>query len=1163
MGEFVFDIQRFSNLGTLKTLGGIIKTLSLVKLAQDLNKAKDASKWLKENANPILKFIGSTPFGKKFGSYSALITNSILIVDNALSVLTDKTLSYATRNSKIGVISGSLLSMANATNKLSTSLKKKNLWFLSIFSGGISLAANLIAASDGVTLEEKKAINKSYVAFLTSLGSDLVKEIFSAAVEKQLSRAFTEELTTDLVEEIMTKGKFFQAASKTLTKTFGVVLSLATGALNAIDEHKARMEKYTEDGIPEDIAKHDAFIDAFATFVHDNLSVYFKGVDNWVFEFMLGVVGGETEKNYIEVIADQFKTLNYKNSGTSGDDSQETFITSFNNKSYIYGDNGNDSIQNVASNVTIWGGHDNDTIWSVKHESETPASNSIFGGPGNDFVAVQDTQSTIYGGKGNDFLLTQGTKNIIYGDAGNDSVVIDAIATGNSIYGGLGDDLIFIESGAKKNKFFYTSGDGNDTIYNFGASDSLTVSGKFSTVKSGSDIKVKVGKGSILLVGATDKKIYINGNILNDEPISSGTFTPIPYPTLPSAPESPLISGTSGDDRIENFRSNVMINSGKSNDSIMNGGFWDHRDNDGGSNVTIDGGADNDLIYNDGSNVTIDGSAGNDSISNGGYWIWNHDYDFVSTITRNEGGTQVIIDGGAGNDSINNYGTNSTIDGGAGNDSIYNGDSYEIYPASGVKINGGTGNDFIDIDKGNYVTISGGAGNDIISLYYYARNNLIVYNDGDGNDSIKGFDSDDTLQIGGGTGTYFSKRSGDDLIVTVGKGKITLQGAANLSTLNIDGVWKDPTLLTVTNSTKSPVTVDSAVETVDASSRTKAVKITGNALANTISGGSANDTLSGEAGNDSIKGGAGNDSINGGEGNDRIAGDAGKDTIFGGNGNDFLYGGADNDTLSGDAGNDTLNSAAGNDSIKGGAGNDSINGGDGNDRIAGDAGKDTIFGGNGNDFLYGGADNDTLSGDAGNDTLNGAAGNDSIKGGDGNDSINGGDGKDTLDGGKGNDILLGGAGNDSLNGGKGNDTLDGGAGADKLLGNAGNDSLNGGKGNDTLDGGADSDRLYGGAGNDCIKGGTGKDSLWGDDGADKFFYAKGDGNDIIYGFDSKDTLTLDNITFKTSMATYDKSKGTLTLNVSGGSVTLKDFTATTFHINNDTYKISGTTLKKQ
>ena len=137
--------------------------------------------------------------------------------------------------------------------------------------------------------------------------------------------------------------------------------------------------------------------------------------------------------------------------------------------------------------------------------------------------------------------------------------------------------------------------------------------------------------------------------------------------------------------------------------------------------------------------------------------------------------------------------------------------------------------------------------------------------------------------------------------------------------------------------------------------------------------------------------------------------------------------------------------------------------------------------------------------------------------------------------------------NSTINGGKGNDLI----------------ANDGGTGDDTLSGGADNDKLLGGAGNDCIRGGTGRDLLWGDDGKDNFYYAKGDGKDVIFGFENGDTLTFDNITFKTSMASYDKSAGTLTINVSSGSVTLKDFTTSTFHINNDTYKISGTTLKKQ
>ena len=275
---------------------------------------------------------------------------------------------------------------------------------------------------NGLEKGEREKINKSYVALVKISGAEIIKKFFSAGLADNLIKM----PVSQILDNPTVKAEIRKQTAANFTKgsdPLGLIFAAITRIFNGANKYDNNLKKYTEDRIPEDIAKHDAFIDSFATFVHDNLSAYFKGVDDWVFEFMLGVAGRKTDKNYIEVIADQFKTLNYKNSGTSGDDSQETFIVSVKNKSYIYGDNGNDSIQNVASNVTIWGGHDNDTIWSVKHESKTPARNSIFGGPGNDFIAVQDTQSTIFGGKGNDFLLTQGTKNIIYGDAGNDSIV--------------------------------------------------------------------------------------------------------------------------------------------------------------------------------------------------------------------------------------------------------------------------------------------------------------------------------------------------------------------------------------------------------------------------------------------------------------------------------------------------------------------------------------------------------------------------------------------------------------------------------------------------------------------------------------------------------------------------------------------------------------------
>ena len=109
-----------------------------------------------------------------------------------------------------------------------------------------------------------------------------------------------------------------------------------------------------------------------------------------------------------------------------------------------------------------------------------------------------------------------------------------------------------------------------------------------------------------------------------------------------------------------------------------------------------------------------------------------------------------------------------------------------------------------------------------------------------------------------------------------------------------------------------------------------------------------------------------------------------------------------------------------------------------------------------------------------------------------------------------------------------------------------------------MSGGSGADKLFGGSGDDILQGGKGNDSLWGDAGADTFIYEEGDGKDIIFGFANKDTLTLDGLDFTSSY----KNKA-VTLTFDDGSITFKDYTATTFHIDDDTYKISGSKLKKQ
>ena len=120
-----------------------------------------------------------------------------------------------------------------------------------------------------------------------------------------------------------------------------------------------------------------------------------------------------------------------------------------------------------------------------------------------------------------------------------------------------------------------------------------------------------------------------------------------------------------------------------------------------------------------------------------------------------------------------------------------------------------------------------------------------------------------------------------------------------------------------------------------------------------------------------------------------------------------------------------------------------------------------------------------------------------------------------------------------------------------------------GDGDDSIHGGKKGDTIHGGAGDDTLWGGGGNDILWGDAGADKFIWQKGDGKDVIYGFDKDDLLEIIDLSGEVS-GTFNKAGTELTVKVGKTAVAvLKDFgDTTTFNINGDTYRISGKALVK-
>lgn len=109
-------------------------------------------------------------------------------------------------------------------------------------------------------------------------------------------------------------------------------------------------------------------------------------------------------------------------------------------------------------------------------------------------------------------------------------------------------------------------------------------------------------------------------------------------------------------------------------------------------------------------------------------------------------------------DSLENTNYGVTIAALGGNDTITN-------SGINVSISGGTGSETI-FNNGANVTINSGVGDDAIALLNNAKNNLIVYRAGDGNDYIEGFNSTTTLSISGDEYTPFTV--GSNIVVEVG-----------------------------------------------------------------------------------------------------------------------------------------------------------------------------------------------------------------------------------------------------------------------------------------------------------------------------------------------------------------------------------------------------------
>ena len=254
---------------------------------------------------------------------------------------------------------------------------------------------------------------------------------------------------------------------------------------------------------------------------------------------------------------------------------------------------------------------------------------------------------------------------------------------------------------------------------------------------------------------------------------------------------------------------------------------------------------------------------------------------------------------------------------------------------SNTLVSGTSGSDTIFDNFGESVTINPGAGNDYISLsgsraYYNVTGGVkIQYANGDGNDTIIGFDSNDTIQIT--SGNYSTVKSGNDFIISLGSGSIVL----------------------------ADVLSDSMNSKLHVQDSTGAVKIYNDL--SLISGTSENDNLKNYAGDSlTIDAGDGDDSIynkgyfvtiNAGNGNDSIFNQGASVEIYTGEGNDTIIENAYPLSEAYYNCGSTINAGAGNDSIYTSGNSLTINAGNGNDSIYTYGNSVTINPGAGNDYI--------------------------------------------------------------------------------------------------------------------------------------------------------------------------------------------------------------------
>ena len=426
---------------------------------------------------------------------------------------------------------------------------------------------------------------------------------------------------------------------------------------------------------------------------------------------------------------------------------------------------------------------------AVTHDIEiigNKEANRIIGSEEDDLIDGGKVKDTILGGDGNDTLI---------GGKGNDS-----------LKGGNGADV-----------FVWNSGDGDDVITDYDEEDVIKFTSGTATAKtSGNDVILTVGSNKITVKGGKDHVITYEDstgtNIYPAKTVSlnaAGTavslksnyratsfdvttnayvsdYADIVKTINASAVTHDIeITGNKLANRIIGSSEDDSLIGGKGNDTLTGGAGQDVFIYNGGDgkDVITDYTEGEDVIQiasgkvtsigKSGSNVVFKvGASGSITVQNGKNKVITYiDQDGVERTyptAYNVSGEKVTL-------TRNYYSTTFDINDYDDLSSIRNIDASAV--DHDIKI---TGNKYANKIWGSAGdnTIYGGKGNDTI-YGGEGGGHVYVYKNGDGNDLIVGFSSDDTLRIESGTLSGDARVKGDTVIFKIGKGEVSLKGAAD------------------------------------------------------------------------------------------------------------------------------------------------------------------------------------------------------------------------------------------------------------------------------------------------------------------------------------------------------------------------------------------------